>query len=175
MISVVILALYDYLVAFDLDILGIGDHRDLQMLRDLGANLRGIAVDSLTACDNQVILQIADGACNGGGGSPGIRAAQHPVCHQNALVRTHGNGLTQHVRCLGKPHGKHGYLCTVLVFQTQCRLQASFVIRVHNGQHSASIQSSVGIKLNAALGIRNLLNTNDNLHRIFTPFLYFTI
>ena len=85
------------------------------MLRNLRTNLRSIAVDSLTAGDDQVILQITDGACDGGGCSPSVRAAQHTVCHQNALIRAHGNGLAQHVRRLGQTHGQNSYLCAVLI------------------------------------------------------------
>ena len=68
MISVIELTLYDNIFAFDFDILCIRNNRDSQMLGNLRSNLCGIAIDSLTACNNQVIIQIADSACDCLGG-----------------------------------------------------------------------------------------------------------
>ena len=54
MIAVVKLPLDDDGVPFDFDILSIGDHRDTQVLGDLGSHLGGVAVDGLASGDDQV-------------------------------------------------------------------------------------------------------------------------
>ena len=116
MISVVILTLYDHAVAFDLDILCIADNRDIQMFGDLRANLRGIAIDRLTACDDQIVFQIADRACQCLAGSPCIRAAEYSVCHKDSLVCAHCQCLAKHFLRLGQSHCHNGNFRTILIF-----------------------------------------------------------
>ena len=64
MISVVKLALNNNAVAVNLNILRIGDNRNSEMLCNLRANLSGIAVYCLAACDDNIIIYIAKCACN---------------------------------------------------------------------------------------------------------------
>ena len=52
MISVLILALNDYRISLNLDILSIRDYRKSKMLSDLWSNLCCITIDSLTTCDD---------------------------------------------------------------------------------------------------------------------------
>jgi hypothetical protein len=56
MISVLILTLNDYGISLNLDILSIRDYRKSKMLSDLWSYLCGITIDSLTSCDNQIII-----------------------------------------------------------------------------------------------------------------------
>ena len=70
MISVLILTLNNYAVAFNLDILRVRDDRNVKMLGNLRAYLSGIAVDRLTAGDDQIVLQISDRARKRGGCCP---------------------------------------------------------------------------------------------------------
>ena len=139
------------------------------MLGNLRTNLSGIAVDCLTSGDDQIIVQVADRACDGLGGSPGICAAQHSVGHQDAVVSAHSQSLTQNLFCLGKSHGDNGNLCAVLILQSQSRFQSCLVVRIHDRQHGSPVQRSVGFEFHAALCIRDLLNTNNNFHCIFSP------
>ena len=83
MISVIELTLNDYAVAFHFDFLCIGDNRDSQMFGNLRSYLCGITIDSLTACDDQIIFQIADSSGNCLGGCPCISAAQYSVSYEN--------------------------------------------------------------------------------------------
>ena len=115
MISVLILTFNNYAVAFNFDILRVRNNRNVKMLGNLRANLRCIAVDRLTAGNDEIILQISDRACKRSGGCPCIGAAQNPVCHKNALVRAHSHSLTQNLFCLGKPHRYNRYLRTILI------------------------------------------------------------
>ena len=52
MISIVILTLNDNAVAFNLDILCVGDQRKVKMLSDLRTYLSGVTVDSLTTSND---------------------------------------------------------------------------------------------------------------------------
>ena len=115
MISVLILALYNYAVALDLDVLRIRNDRNVKMLGDLRANLCSITIDCLTAGNDQIILQISDRARKCGGGCPCVSAAEHSVGHEHALVRAHSHRLAQNLFRLGKAHRYNRYLCAVLI------------------------------------------------------------
>ena len=141
------------------------------MLGNLRSNLCGIAIDSLTACNNQVIIQIADSACDCLGGSPCISATQNSVGYQDSVVSAHSHSFTENLFCLGKTHGDNGNLCAVLIFQSQCSFQTCLVIGIHDRKHCSSVKRTIGFEFNAALCIRYLLNTNNNFHCIFSPCL----
>ena len=94
MITIFILALHHNGIPFDFQFLRIRDNRNAQVLGNLRANLCGIAIDCLTAGDDQIIVQVAQCACDGLGGSPGICAAQHTIRHQDRFVRAHGQRFT---------------------------------------------------------------------------------
>ena len=116
MISVLILTLYDHIVAVDLNILRVGNHRKVKMLCNLRSHLCGIAVDCLTPRDNQIILKVADRACDRGGRRPCIRTAQHPVRHKDSPVRAHRQSLAENLICFRKSHGNHSDFCPILLF-----------------------------------------------------------
>ena len=141
MITVVILTLYGNLLCsfVNLDIHSVGYYGQTKVLSDLGTNLSGITVDSLTTGDDQVVLKIADSACDGGGSSPGISTAQSSVGNQDCLVSAHCYSFLQHICCLGKTHGKYGNLCTVLILKTKSSLKTCLVIRVHYSEHCCSV------------------------------------
>ena len=66
-------------IALQLDIAGVGDLGQMQLLSDLGAHLSGIAVDGLTASQNDIVSLDTVGVDGGGddlGGSVGVGAAE---------------------------------------------------------------------------------------------------
>ena len=142
------------------------------MLSDLRSNLCGIAVDCLTSCDDEIVVNVSQCSCDSCGGSPCICAAEYSVGYKDALVCAHSDCLTEYVCCLGKSHGQNGNFCAKLILQSQCCFQSCLVIRVHDSKHCASVKSSVRIEFNAALCIGHLLNTNNNLHCIFSFILF---
>ena len=79
MVTVIILTLNDYAVSIYLDLLCIRDNWKSKMLSDLRTNLCSITIDSLTSCDDQIILQVAECSCKGLGGCPGISTAEYAV------------------------------------------------------------------------------------------------
>ena len=172
MISVIILSLNNNLVSLYFQILCIGDHRDSEMLSDLGTNLSGISVDCLTSGDDEVILKISDSACDGGGGCPCISTAENSVSYKDCLVSAHCKCFSECICCLGKSHGKDCNLSAVLILKTKSCLKASLVIGIHDSEHCCSVQGTVGIELNSALCIRNLLYTNYNFHGLYFLSLY---
>ena len=146
------------------------------MLRDLWSNLCGITIDSLTACDDQIIINISQSAGNCCRSCPCISTTEYTVCYKNTLVSTHSKCFTKNFLSLWKTHCKNGYFHIVfahIVFNSECCFQTSFIVRVHDGKHSTSVQSTVRIKLNSALCIWNLLNTNYYFHSFVTPCLLF--
>ena len=86
------------------------------MFGNLGTYLCGIAINCLASRDNQVIFQIADGACQRLGSRPCIRTAEYAVRNKDSFVRAHCHSLAEHFLRLRKPHGNYGYFCAVLVF-----------------------------------------------------------
>ena len=75
MVSVLVLTLNNDIFSIDLDVLCVGNNRKSQMLCDLRSYLSGITIDRLTSGDDQIVIQIAECACDCGGGSPCISSA----------------------------------------------------------------------------------------------------
>ena len=115
MIPVIILTLNDHTVSLYLKLLCIGDYRKAKVLGNLRADLCSITVDCLASCDDQIIFQIADCTCKGLGCSPGISTAENSVCHKDALISSHSDGLTKYLLCLRQTHGDGRNLCTILI------------------------------------------------------------
>ena len=57
------------------DLLSVGNYRDLKMLGDLRTYLSGIAIDRLTAGDDQIIIKISQCTCDSLGCCPCISTA----------------------------------------------------------------------------------------------------
>ena len=87
MISVFVLSFYNHAVAVDFQFFRIGNNRKVEMLCNLRANLCCIAVDSLTACDNQVIADFLQSSSQNAGCSVCIGAAEFSCGNQNSLPR----------------------------------------------------------------------------------------
>ena len=164
MISVIVLTLYNDRVAVNFNILCIRDNRNVQMLRNLRANLRCIPVNRLAACNNQVIVNISEGARDCRRCRPCICSAKYAVCHKNSLVRAHCHSLAKNLFCFRKSHRKNGNLGAILLFDSKCCFQTSFIIRVHNCKHCTSVKRTIRIELNSALCIRYLFYTNYYFH-----------
>ena len=134
----------------------------MQLLSDLGADLSGIAVDGLTAGQNDVVLLHAVGVDGGGddlGGGVGIGAAELAGGDQDALVHAHGHQLTQHALGGRGTHGERHDLAAQLVLQSQSGLDGVQVIGVDDGLHGRTVQSTIGIHGHLTGGIGDLLYT----------------
>ena len=64
MVTILILSLNDNRITLNLDILCIRDDRKSKMLSDLRTNLSSITIDSLTTCDDKIIVELSDCSCN---------------------------------------------------------------------------------------------------------------
>ena len=164
MVTVLILTLNDYAVTFHFDILCIRDNRNIQVLGNLWTNLCSITIDSLTACDNQIVINVTKRTGNCCRSSPSISTTEYTVCYKDTIVSTHCHCLTKNFFCFWKSHGKNSNFCTCFFFNSQCCFQTGFIIRVHDGKHRTSIQCTVRVKYNAALSIRYLFNTYYYFH-----------
>ena len=136
----------------------------MKVLGDFRSNLSRIAIDCLTAGDDEIIVEVAESACDGYGSSPGICAAESAVSNKDTLVGAHSHSLAENFICLRKTHGENRNLCTVLVLQLKSSLKACLVIRVHDCEHCCSVKSTIGVKYDTALCIRYLLYTNNDFH-----------
>ena len=135
----------------------------MQFLSDLGTHLSGIAVDGLTASQDDIVLLNAVGIDGGGndlGGSVGVGAAELTGGDQNAFVHAHGHQLTQHALGGRRTHGERHDLAAQLVLQSQSGLDSVQVIGVDDGLHGRTIQRTIGIHGHLTGGIGDLLNSN---------------
>ena len=160
-------------VALLLDVGHIGHLGDLQLLSDLGAHLGGVAVDGLTAAEDDVILvhtQVLDGGSQDLGGGEGIGAAELAGGHQHGLVHAHGLQLQQHAGGGRGPHGHGDDGAAQLILQGQGGFDGVHIIGVDDGLHGGAVEGAIGVDGHLAGGIRHLLDTYDKLHSILAPF-----
>ena len=81
MVTILILALNNNGITINLNLLSIADDGKTKVLGNLRTNLGGIAIDGLTTGEDDIIVQIAKGSCQGGRSRPGISAAQTAIRH----------------------------------------------------------------------------------------------
>ena len=149
----------------------------MQLLSDLGTHLSGIAVDSLTAGQDDVVILHAVGVDTGSddlGGCISIGAAELTSGDQYALIHAHGHQLTQHAFCGRRTHGESHDLAAQLILQGQSSLNGIQVIGVDDGLHGSAVQSTIGVHSHLTGGIGNLLNSYKNLHFTFYLLTYLT-
>ena len=164
MVTVIILTLNDYAVSIYLDLLCIRDNWKSKMLSDLRTNLSCITIDSLTACDDQIIVKLSDRTSDCCRCCPGISTTKYTVCYKNTLVSAHSDCFLKNICSLWKSHCKNCNLSAILILQSKSCLKTSLIIWVHNCEHCSSIQCTIWVELYATLCIRYLLNTYDNFH-----------
>ena len=139
----------------------------MQLLSDLGADLSGIAIDGLTAGQNDVVLIHTVGVDAGGddlGGGVSIGAAELTGGNQDTLVHAHGHQLTQHTLGGRGTHSEGHDLAAQLVLQGQSGLDGVHIIGVDDGLHGRTVQSTIGVHSHLTGGIGNLLHSNNNFH-----------
>ena len=138
-----------------------------------GAHLGGVAVDGLTAAEDDVVLvhaQVLDGGGQNLGGGEGVGAAELTGGHQHGLVHAHGLQLQQHT---GGGRGTHRHGddgAAQLVLQGQGGLHGVHIVGVDDGLHGGAVQRAVGVDGDLAGGVGHLLDTYDKLHSILAPF-----
>ncbi len=59
MIAIIILTFNDHTVTLNLNCLCIRDYRDIKVLRDLGPILCCITINSLTTCNDQIVINVS--------------------------------------------------------------------------------------------------------------------
>ena len=147
-----------------LEVLHVGDLRQVEVLGDLGSHLGGVTVDGLAAGDDEVDIHGAQGAGEGAAGGQRIGTAELAVGQQDGAVDTHGEGFAEDGLGLGQTHGDDGDVGTVFVLQLQGVLKAALVVRVHNrGNALADERTGHGIDFHLG-GVRHLLYANYNVH-----------
>jgi len=171
MISIIVLTLNNNAVTFYLNILCIGNYWNIQMLRNLWSYLSGITINSLTTCDDQIIINVSKSTCDRCRSSPSISTTKYTICYQNTVICAHSHCFTKNFLSLWKTHGQYSNLCSCFIFNSKCCFQTCFIIRVHDGKHCTSVQCTIWIKLYSAFGIWNLLYTYYNFHGNVTPCL----
>ena len=139
----------------------------MQLFGNLGANLRGVAVDSLTAAHYYVVLlnaQVVNARGNYLAGGIGIAAAEFTAAYQHTFVRAHGQQLTQHAHRRRGTHGNNNNLAAGLVLKLEGGFNGVHVVRVGYGLHGGTVQRAVRIDGNLTGGIGNLFYTYYNFH-----------
>ena len=139
----------------------------MQLLCDLRANLSGIAIDCLTAAEDNVLganADLIDSSSQDLAGCKGIRTAELTAGNQNSLVSAAGQQLTQHTLCRRGTHGDNNDLAAGGVLELQGSLQSVQVIGVGDGCHGGTVQRTVRLDGHLTGGIRNLLYTNNCFH-----------
>ena len=106
MVTVVIVAFNHDAVAIHIQAGSVGNVGDAQVLSHFRANLRSIAIDSLTAADDQIVIDLGDGTGNGRRSCPSISATERTVRNQVRIIGAHGQSFMQNGFRL---RGSHGY------------------------------------------------------------------
>ena len=160
------LALDHYAAVLQRQLLGIADLGHAQLLGNLRAYLCGVAVDGLTAGDDQIEPDLLQRRGDDGGGGIGVGAAELTGGQQIGLIRAHGQRFPQsHIR-LGRAHAHHGNGAAHLLAQPQRGLQTGLVVMVDDAGHALADQG-VGLGIQLYLGgIGNLLDANNDLHML---------
>ena len=156
------------------DLTGIGHLGQMQLLGDLGTHLSGIAVDGLTAGQNDVVILNAvsiNSSSNDLGSGISVGAAELAGGNQNALVNAHSHQLTQHTFCGRRTHGESHDLAAQLILHGQSGLYGVHIIGVDNGLHGSAVQGTIGIHGHLTGGIGDLLDCDKNLHFPVTSLL----
>ena len=162
--TVLKLALDHQAVPLHLELLGVAHLGDVQLLGNLGAHLGGVAVNGLTASDNQVEADFPQGGGDDGGGGIGVGTAELPCGEEIGLVHTHGQSLPQGPLRLGRTHAQGAHCAAALLPQAQGGFQPGLVVVVDNTGHALADQS-VGFRVQLHLGgIGDLLDTYNNFH-----------
>ena len=148
------------------DILRIADVRDIQVLGNLRTDLSRVAVDGLTARDDQIIGQLLDAGSNRGGSGQRIGTAERSVGDQNGFIGTHSKRLAQRRVGLRRTHGNDRDMSAKLILQAKSSLKASLIVGVNDAGNTVTNQGAgYRIQLNLVC-IRNLLNANYNIQRM---------
>ena len=139
------------------------------MLRNLRTNLCGIAVDSLSATENDVCAKLLDSSSDDSGCCECIASCECSVGKKECLVSAHSKSLAKSLLCLHGTHCENGYGCTALFLKLESCLDGSLIVRVDDAGNAITLKSvSDGVNLNFG-GVRHLLNTNDYFH-IYSPY-----
>ena len=139
----------------------------MQLFSNLRANLCSVAVDSLTAAENDILRANADlvnGSCQDLGSCKGIGTAELTGRYQHAAVSTAGDQLTKHAFCRRRAHGNNNNFAAGLIFQLQGSLNGVQVVGVGDGCHRSTVHGAVSLDSNLALCIGNLFDTNNSFH-----------
>ena len=149
----------------------IGDLGDAQLLGDLGTDLSGIAVDGLTAAEDDVAFAETVGLDAGGddlAGGEGIGTAELTAGDQDGLVGAHGQQLMDHGGGSRRTHDDDDDLgIRNLIAEGQSSLDGVQVVGVGDGGHGGTVQSAVFLDGHLAGGVGNLLDANENIHVLF--------
>ncbi len=103
-----------------LDVGGIGDLGQAQLLADLRTDLGGITIDCLTAAEHNVLgadTDLVDGSSQDLAGCKGIGTAELTAGDQNSLICTARQQLTQHAFRRRRAHGYNNDLAAGCVLE----------------------------------------------------------
>ena len=146
----------------------------MQLFSDLGTDLRSVAVDCLTAAEDDVIVVETDGIERGGEDLRRgicIGTAEFTTGNQITVICAHSHQLAQHAFCGRRTHGDDRDLAAQLILELESGLNGVHIIGVDDGLHGSAVQGTVGIDGDLTGGIGDLLYANENLHFFFTSLL----
>jgi len=139
--------------------------RNAEELRQLGADLRGVAVGGLFAADDQI-----DVARDAHALRKRVRSRQHvgpaeaAVREHDAAVGAHHERLADHRLRLRRPHGERGHRRAVLLLEPQRGFERVEVEGVHLRLHAVPFEHAgllVDFDLRRA---GHLLDADQNIH-----------
>ena len=138
-------------------------------LRQLGADLRSIAVRGLLAAQDQVIgADFTDSLRNRIGSRQHVRTAEPAVGKQDSIIHTHHKSFPQNLFRLRRTHRQCRHPAAVFLFQAHCALDCEQIERIHLRRNAVALQNSrlfVDLHLRRP---RHLLDADNNIH--ISPF-----
>lgn len=164
------------LVALDADdLLGVGHLRPVQLLGDLRSDLSRIAVDGLTAGDDDVGIHLERRARQRIGGSQRIGARELTVGQQYAPVGTAEHPLADNLRSAAGPHRQDlDPAARKHVLEHERLLQRIEVLGIEDSGERRPIDRAVGLHsvLAHVAGIGHLLGQHNYFQRFLHHGIY---
>ena len=128
------------------DFFGVGHLVETEFLGHLRTDLGGIAVDGLTAAEDDVNpADLLDGGREGIGGSEGVSTGEEAVGQQPAFVSSAIEAFTYDFSGTGRAHREHADGgAGVLFFQSERLLEGVQVVGIEDGRKGGTVDRSFG-------------------------------
>ena len=149
------------------DILGISDLREVEFFGDLGANLGGIAIDSLAAADDQIILaDLGNSSAQSVRSGEGIRPCESSIGEDDTSVGAAIHTFTNDFSGTSRTHREESHLrAGILFFKFQGLFEGIEILGVEDGGESGTVDSTILLHsiLTDIASVGHLFGQNDDI------------